>query len=68
MWYCWDPEKKYGGGLESNMDVRYSLFRSVWTREIAKTGKGEEITTPDELTIQEKMDILWQDYLDRNMA
>jgi hypothetical protein len=66
MWYCWDPEKKYGGGLESNMDVRYTLFRSVWTREISKTGKGVETTTPDELTIEEKMDILWQDYLDRN--
>ncbi|MBA4419899.1 MAG: hypothetical protein C0391_02010 [Anaerolinea sp.] len=80
MWYCWDPDKKYGPGLEGSMDIRKTLFQSIWTREIVPvtttpttppdpTTPGDGDTTPDpadELTTEQKLAILWQDYLDRS--
>lgn len=80
MWYCYDPDKKYGPGLEGNMDIRKTLFQSIWTRAIVPvtttpipptdaTTLGDGDITPDpadELTTEQKLAILWQDYLDRN--
>jgi len=86
LWFCWDPEKKYGPGLEGAMEPRKVLFTNVWTKPITpvtlpSSSTGATSTTPttgsttpapptpdptDELTMEQKVAILWQDYLDRN--
>lgn len=84
LWFCWDPEKKYGPGLEGSMEPRKVLFTNVWTKPITPvtststtgtstttTSETTTTTTPppdptDELSLEQKVAILWQDYLNRN--
>ena len=76
MWYLYDPLKTQGTGVDANMDVRSMLHVTPWSKPIVTPVPPPDTTNPvepppandpaDELTLEQKVAILWQDYLERS--